>query len=137
MQTPQHTQLSVAQLWQMPPEQLRHYARVVTKLADLRTQIEGLHADREQSSTTPKPRPPMRPPRTGSLRETVHAVLSEAGPDGLPGKEIARRAALRRAVPDDAKLAAAVGTILRGHEHDHGIRCLNGGNYACGHGRNP
>lgn len=60
MQTPQHTQLPAAQLWQMPPEQLRLYARVATKLA------------------------------------------------------------------------AAVGLILRDHEHDSGIHCLSGGNYTSG-----
>lgn len=130
MQTPQHTRLPVAQLWQMPPEQLRLYARVATKLADLHTQIEQLGVDGAQTlHTAVKPRQPMRAPRAGSLRETVHAVLSAAGPDGLPRKEIARRAAIRRAVPDDAKLAAAVGLILRDHEHDSGIHCLSGGNY--------
>ena len=133
MKTPQHTQLPIAQLWQMPPEQLRLYARVATKLADLHTQIEQLAVDgAHPTHTAAKPRQPMRAPRAGSLRETVHAVLAEAGPDGLPRKEIARRAAIRRAVPDDAKLTAAVGMILRDHEHDNGIRRLAHGTYAAG-----
>jgi len=117
----------------MPPEQLRLYARVATKLADLHAQIEQLAVDGAQTPhSAAKPRQPMRAPRAGSLRETVHAVLSEACPDGLPRKEIARRAAIRRAVPDDAKLAAAVGMILRGHEHDGAICRLAHGTYAAG-----
>jgi len=131
MNTPQHTQLPVAQLWQMRPEQLRLYARVATALADLHRQIEEVTKDGVQTlNAAAKPRQPMRPPRAGSLRETVHAVLSEAGTDGLPRKEILMRAALRRGVPNDAKLAAAVGMILRDHEHDKGIRRLANGTYA-------
>ena len=136
MKPPQHTQLPVAQLWQMPPDQLRLYARVATKLADLHAQIERAAADGMQTPhTTAKQRQPMRAPRAGSLRETVHTVLSEAGPDGLPRKEIARRAAIRRGVPDDTKFATAVGMVLRDHEHDNGIRRLARGTYAAGYER--
>jgi hypothetical protein len=131
MKTQQNTQL-VADLWQMPPEELRLVSQIAAKLAGFRERIERGAARGGPSASQDNSRRPMRPPRPGSLREAVHAVLSNAAPASLDRKELAMRTAVRRGVPADAKLAAAVGMILRDCEHDTGIRRLPDGTFASG-----
>jgi hypothetical protein len=132
MNTPQHTQLPVAQLWQMPPEQLRLYASVANKLARLREQIDRAAACDGPRAAQDKSRRPRRRPRSGSLREAVHAVLAQAAPASLDRKELTMRTAIRRGVPPDAKLAEAIRVMLRDCEHDTGIRRLPDGTFAAG-----
>jgi len=135
MKTQQNTQL-VADLWQMPPEELRLVSQIAAKLAALRSQFGPATGRRsEDGSCAAGPRQPMRPPRSGSLRETIHAVLSDAAPAALDRKELTARAAMKRAIPNDAKLAAAVGMILRDWQHDDGINRLDDGTYASGKAR--
>ena len=135
MKTQQNTQL-VAELWQMPPEELRLVSQIAAKLAALRSQFERATGRRsEDRSATAAPRQPLRPPRAGSLRETIHAVLADAAPGALDRKELTARSAMRRAIPNDAKLAAAVGMILRDWQHDGGINRLDDGTYASGRTR--
>jgi hypothetical protein len=132
MKTQQNTQL-VAELWQMPPEELRLIAQIAAKLAALRSQVGRASGRREEESSSVRgPRHPMRPPRAGSLRETIHMVLSEAAPGALDRSEIVARAAARRGIPNDAKLAAAVWMVLRDWEHDKGINRLAEGSYCAG-----
>ncbi len=74
------------------------------------------------------PRPPMRPPSAGSLRESIYHVLEAEGAAASP-KRIAHLVAAIRNVPLSDNLKANVGEILR-NRHDPRIRRIANGLYA-------
>jgi hypothetical protein len=74
------------------------------------------------------PRPPMRAPAAGSLREAVYYVLEKEAGAASP-KRISQLVAAMRNMPLTENLKASVGEILR-HRHDPRIRRIATGLYA-------
>ena len=100
-------------------EDIRRARDLLTKLLALREQetllLKTLETNqKENNGTQPdqhrRPRPPLKPPRPGSVRADVYAVL---GGDPMHSREIALAIAKRRGTALDEKLAATVGNILR------------------------
>lgn len=75
-----------------------------------------------------RPRPPMRPPAAGSLRESVYFVL-EAEKNPAAPKRVVELVAAMRNVPVSENLKASIGEILR-NRHDPKIRRIGSGLYA-------
>lgn len=111
------------------PKQLQPVASTTRMAGDA---LVGTAANDASGADVPapdgvRPRPPMRPPAAGSLREAVYLVLErEAGP--ATPKHIVQMVSAMRNMPATDNMRASIGEILR-HPHDPRIRRVAVGLY--------
>lgn len=131
----------------LPAEQLKAYAGAIIKLAEVRAAFDTVALPAPAVQTDPAPSEPkpatlppasalgndvcrrerMRPPKSGSLRASVHEVLAQArGP--MRRAAVAKQVALKRGERGDDRFVNAVGEILR-NPHDPYVRKVSTGVY--------
>ena len=132
MNTPQH----LANLMLLPWPELQTYQQVVADIVSLRTRVDTPPAREPVNPLPPvlgleprglQERSPMREPKPGSMRGTIHDILRSAGKP-MRRAEVIALVASKRGVPIDDALKAKVGDHLT-NRHDPFVRKLAQGIY--------
>jgi len=112
-------------VWSLPVEEIDCLKSGIDKIHALKIELNGskssngspiIRESDEAPLITPRnivatPRTPLRPPKPGSLRETIHAILRKADKP-LRRAEIIQTVAEIKSLPLDDKLKAKVGQVL-------------------------
>ncbi len=139
----QHHPVALATLCQLPPEELRDYARRVAALCEL---LHGAPACAPLPKPQPNPqctppsaagmieapsitaRPPMRHPVPGSIRAAVYEVLERVA-HPVQRSEVVDAVASLRGATVTTNFRSSVSEALR-NKHDPRIRRVGRGTYA-------
>jgi len=132
-------------LWQMNPQELGEISTAVRKIADLKSELlndtlnqKGMLAGATLRETVSPPlppsgtlslhpRPPMRPPKEGSMRSFVHGALRRAGRP-MKRPEVIEAVAKEHGLAINELLKAKIRDALA-NPHDPFVRKLDDGVY--------
>lgn len=141
-----HKNEHITELWLLPMSELKTHQAIINDLVNLRERIEQppetsfkgvpsalqtptplLPHQPSQGLRTLHERAPMRSPKPGSMRSTVHEIL-QAAAEPMPRGEMIAQVAAKRGVVADDMLKAKVGDLLNSR-HDPYIKKVAKGIY--------